>query len=285
MGKKSRRNRSEKPQRVRIKFVARPFADLPQEAELVAMREILPAAMLPAKTSSAYGEEEFFFVTQLPKLAAAMRRSDGKLLIALQTVMQSGNAALDLADRLRHGLALAAGASYQQSQQPTPGIELSEMLDLEFPGQLEIVDDFHYCFTDAELQKPEIEMALQQGKESVVPMEEVPGVPRAYLAKMQKEFLRWVRPEEEEAVLAGLARLQQKRQLEFAGGRFLGAFRALGLLIPVFEIAAGQDIEETAKAVQDFAPILSAAIASDEPLNDAEKRAKAGIISRQVTLR
>lgn len=285
MGKKSRRNRSEKPQRVRIKFVARPFADLPQEAELVAMREILPAAMLPAKTSSAYGEEEFFFVTQLPKLAAAMRRSDGKLLVALQTVMQSGNAALDLADRLRHGLALEASASYQQSQQPTPGIELSEMLDLEFPGQLEIVDDFHYCFTDAELQKPEIEMALQQSKESVVPMEEVPGVPRAYLAKMQKEFLRWVRPEEEEVVLAGLARLQQKRQLEFAGGRFLGAFRALGLLIPVFEIAAGQDIAETAKAVQDFAPILSAAIASDEPLSDAEKRAKAGIISRQVTLR
>lgn len=87
------------------------------------------------------------------------------------------------------------------------------------------------------------------------------------------------------SVLAGLARLQQKRQLEFAGGRFLGAFRALGLLIPVFEIAAGQDIEETAKAVQDFAPILSAAIASDEPLSDAEKRAKAGIISRQITLR
>ena len=35
----------------------------------------------------------------------------------------------------------------------------------------------------------------------------------------------------------------------------------------------------------DFAPKLEAAIASVEPLTAEEKRARAGIVSRQVTLR
>ena len=55
MGKSSRRNKEAKPKRPRIQFVDRPFEGLPFEAELVAMREIIPAATLTVITTPEYG--------------------------------------------------------------------------------------------------------------------------------------------------------------------------------------------------------------------------------------
>ena len=57
MSKKNRRSadRPAKKKRVVIPFVERPFEGLAPEAELVAMREILPLATIDARVTAEYG--------------------------------------------------------------------------------------------------------------------------------------------------------------------------------------------------------------------------------------
>src|SRR5690625_2504508 len=88
MGKKSRRRResvAKKPKRVEIPYVERPFEGLPGETDWVSMREIIPAATATARLTAEHGGEDVLVVTMLPEMWPAMRRSDGRLLVALQT--------------------------------------------------------------------------------------------------------------------------------------------------------------------------------------------------------
>ena len=90
MGKASRRKKVTDPAKLKayrppIPFVARPYEGLPKEIELVAMRELIPAATLTARTDADHGAVEFDFVTLLPEGHPAMVRPDGRILVALQT--------------------------------------------------------------------------------------------------------------------------------------------------------------------------------------------------------
>lgn len=285
MGKASRRNKENKPKKVRIQFVDRPFEGLAFEPQLVAMREILPAATLPVKTVAEHGAEELQIVTLLPGMAAASRRKDGVLLVAAQTVMNSGDVSLDIADRILKGLKLKPGETLQQNDQPVPGPRLQDVLDMSFESVMELHDDYAFWVDPAELEDPQMKAAVEQTCDQVLPTTEVPGVDGAFWCRMQREFVRWVRPEPEAQVLDALARMHQVRELGFEGGRFVGAFRALGLLIPVFELEAGAEADELTKPMEAFVERFSKAMAVTDALTPEERRARAGIISRQVTLR
>ncbi|MCI7305819.1 MAG: DUF5926 family protein [Trueperella sp.] len=285
MGKSSRRKKDAKPKRPRIQFVDRPFEGLPFEAELVAMREIIPAATLTVSTTPEYGSREITLVTILPGMGAALRRKSGELLVAVQTVTSSGDASRDIADRLLAALELEPGESISHAELPVPGPRLQDVLDPASAGTLEIRDSYEYWLDEEDAKDPNVQMAIQQTSDQMVPTAQVAGVEGAYWCRMQREFLRWVRPEPEEKVLDGLARLHFKRELTFDDARFVGAFRALGLLIPVFELAAGTEADELEGPLAAFDEVLTAAIASDEPLSPEERRTRSGIISRQVTLR
>ena len=85
MGKASRRKKVTDPAKLKayrppIPFVARPYEGLPKEIELVAMRELIPAATLTARTDADHGAVEFDFVTLLPEGHPAMVRPDGRIL-------------------------------------------------------------------------------------------------------------------------------------------------------------------------------------------------------------
>ena len=87
MGKASRRKKVTDPAKLKayrppIPFVARPYEGLPKEIELVAMRELIPAATLTARTDADHGAVEFDFVTLLPEGHPAMVRPDGRILVA-----------------------------------------------------------------------------------------------------------------------------------------------------------------------------------------------------------
>ncbi|SDU78670.1 DUF5926 family protein [Arcanobacterium phocae] len=285
MGKASRRNKDKKPKKVRIQFVDRPFEGLPFEPQLVAMREILPAATLPVRTVAEHGGEDLLLVTLLPDMAAAMRRKDGMLLVAAQTVMNSGDVSLDIADRILKGLELKPGETLRQADQPVPGPRLQDILDLSVDSEMVLHEDYAFWIDPAELENPEIKSALEQTREQILPTAEVPEVAGAFWCRMQREFVRWIRPEAEGPVLDALARLHQVRELGFEGARFVGAFRALGLLIPVFELDAGSEADELTTSMSAFVERFEEALAVSEPLTAEERRARAGIISRQVTLR
>ena len=103
-----------------------------------------------------------------------------------------------------------------------------------------------------------------------------------------KAHLRWVRPEPEEQLLAALARLSARGELDLGeGSRYAGSFRAHGLLVPVWDLDPEMHAREWDEPAAGAGQRLRAAVASlaDEPITEAERRARDGLRGRQVTLR
>ncbi|MCF2707061.1 topoisomerase II [Arcanobacterium haemolyticum] len=287
MSKKNRRDKNAAPKvkRQEIPFVERPFEGIPAESHLVAMREILPLATLTVKTNAEYGNAEVTLATILPQMSAGMRREDGAALVALQTIMSSGDASRDVANSILLTLDLEDGQALQLSDLPEPGPRLQDILDLDSFGEIELHDEPTFWMSPEEAAKPQNQEALKQAREQLIPTKEVPGQEGAYWCRMSREFLRWVRPEPRDAVLDALARLRSTGDEAFVDAKFVGAFRAQGLSIPVWELDRGTEADELEKPLADFLPKFEAALSSTEPLTPEQKRARAGIVSRQVTLR
>jgi hypothetical protein len=95
-----------------------------------------------------------------------------------------------------------------------------------------------------------------------------------------------VLPHDEDAATDALARLHAVSAASLGEGtRLLGAFRACGLLVPVWDLdptLAGADYED---AVAQMAVRLGEALTRGGALNGEERRARSGLLSRQVTLR
>ncbi len=272
-----------KKPRASVAFVERPFEGLAAEPDLVAMREILPLATFPVTTSEEYGSANVVLTTMLPSMAGALRRADGVLLVATQTVMSSGDASRDIAARIIDGLDLRNGEALHVSDLPEPGPRLQDVV-ASF-GELELHEIPTFWMTEEDAAKPENKQALEDSRSQLIPTKAVDGVNGAFWCRMSREFVRWVRSEPRDAVLDGLARLRASDDFSFDGSRFVGAFRALGLIIPVWELPRGAEADELTEPMAQFAPKLDAAISSSTPLTPEEKRARAGIVSRQVTLR
>ena len=101
-----------------------------------------------------------------------------------------------------------------------------------------------------------------------------------------KAHLRWVRAEEEPALMAALARLAAAESLDLGeGSRYVGSFRAHGCLVPVWDLDRDAHSSEWEAPAAEFAARLADALAVTEPLTSAERRARDGILGRQFTLR
>jgi len=62
-------------------------------------------------------------------------------------------------------------------------------------------------------------------------------------------------------------------------------FRAHGLLVPVWDLPRDPGAQEWEGPVADFAKRYGDAVAVDESLTPAERRARQGLLGRQITLR
>src|SRR5690606_6176805 len=121
---------------------------------------------------------------------------------------------------------------------------------------------------------------------TIIPTVKLSSVESAYWCRMGgKEFLRWAQTVDDDTLLDGLARLHAKRQSAIGEARFIGAFRACGIVIPVWELPRGTEAADIEEAVAEYWPRFEAALASKEPLSSDERRARAGLVARQVTLR
>lgn len=283
MGKQSRKQKA--PKKKRVPFVERPYEGLKAEIELVAMREIIPAAVTTVTTTEEYGSRDITLVTLLPNMSAAVRRESGELLVAIQTVTGSGDASRDLAALIIDALELEPGAAIQSAELAEPGPRLPDVL-VDKDIELTLYEDFSYWMSDEERDREDVRQAIEQTRENVIPSAPVEGVRGAYWCRMTNEFIRWIRPEDQDRVLDGLARLQSSRSEGFdKDARFVGAFRACGLLIPVWQLAPGTEADELGEPMKAFNKEFAAAINSTEPLTAEERRTRSGIVSRQVTLR
>lgn len=287
MGKASKRRQKNTTKKTpKVAYVERPFEGLTGESDLVAMREILPAASARVRTTQEYGDREVLLVTLLPDLIPGAVRSDGTPMVAMQSLTRSGDASRDVAATLLDTLELEDGASLGPRPLPAPGPRLQDVLSPADSFDVEVFDSFAYILSDDEADDPQLAEAVESSKQSITPSAAVPGVASAYWCLMSKPFVRWIRPEDPERVIDGIARLHAERASSLTEeARFLGAFRACGISVPVWELTAGTQADDLAEPMAEFDQRFTAAIEKDEALSADERRARAGIVSRQVELR
>jgi hypothetical protein len=167
------------------------------------------------------------------------------------------------------------------------GPRLQELLDLDAPFQVTVHDDFDFWLEGAAVD-PAARAGLQHANEMVMPTVRLAGLEAAYWCRpgAERAHVRWVRPEPEELLLDALARLSAAEQLTLGEGtRYAGAFRAHGLVVPVWDVPAEIDGAEWAGPAAGLQSRLDSALAGTDPLTADERRARAGLLSRQVTLR
>lgn len=303
MGKASRKKRQGAAgQSTKVKarpapFVGRPFDGLADETEWVAMREILPAAAAPVTVTVPEGaevdgrpvpagEHEITLVTVLPAAMPAIHRDSGEVLVALQSRTSSGDASRDVVQAMYTALASDPGTSVNSVRPATA--DTPRLQDLLADGQeLDVTVHEDFGFWLGEDATPEQKAALEEMNDSAVPMARVEGAPTAYWCHMSgRSYIRWILGQDEDSALDALARLRAADEHTLGEGtELLGAFRACGVLVPVIEVPADSGAGDHGDALAALQERYDAALATDEPLSAEERRAKSGLVSRQVTLR
>lgn len=267
-------------------FVLRPFENLPGEADWVALREVVPAATATARTTKEHGARDVVVTTTLPGGWPALHRGDGAILLSIQGQGGSGDTSRDLAANLLAVMELEPGTSLTTVGLPGEGPRLQDVLDLTVPFEVTIHDGFDYWLDPAQEITPDLKESLEEAASTIIPTEKLAGVESAYLADFgARRYLRWSMAVEEDRLIDAIARLHAKRQSSLGKSRFLGAFRSSGICVPVWDIVAGTTIEQLEADAEAFAALLAPALENTEPLDSNERRARAGIIARQVTLR
>jgi hypothetical protein len=267
--------------------VIRPFEGLPGETDWVALRELVPAATAGLRTKDG---RDVTLASVLPGGAPALVRSNGEILLGVQMQASSDDVSRDIGTALAAALEAPKGAPVDPGPiggAGSAGPRLQELLDVDAPFEVTVHDTFEFWLEGAD-PGPAARAGLEHANEAILPTRLLPGLQSAYWVRPgdERAHLRWVRPEAEEPLLDALARLSAAERLTLGGGtRYAGAFRAMGLVVPVWDLPAGTPAEDWVGPATEFQTRLQQALTVTEPLTSDERRARAGLLSRQVTLR
>jgi hypothetical protein len=267
--------------------VTRPFEGLPGEADWVALRELVPAATAKLRTTDG---REVTLASVLPGGTPALVRANGEIVLGVQLQTSSDDVSRDIGTALAAALDAPSGAPVDPGPigaAGSAGPRLQELLDLTVPFEVTVRDDFGFWLEGTDPSAAAM-ASLQHANEALLPTVRLPGLDAAYWVRpgSERAHLRWVRPEPEEKLLDALARLSASEQILLGEGtRYAGAFRALGLVVPVWDLPADTPAEDWVGPATEFQARLERALAVTEPLTSDERRARAGLISRQITLR
>lgn len=133
----------------------------------------------------------------------------------------------------------------------------------------------------------EVAAGLERANAAAAPTVRLETVEAAYWTQIgDRRYLRWVMPHSEDDLLNALARLHAAGSSTLIdGSRLIGSFRALGVLAPVWELPADTEAADLEKPAADFQTALDKALKTGTPLSTEERAAKAGLASRQLTIR
>lgn len=270
------------------RIVSRPFAGLAAECDLVALRELVPAASAPLPLgSSVETDRSVLICSLLPMAAPALVRENGTVWLGLQVQHGYGDPSRELAAVLLEALEAEPGAMVGLSEAPGDGPRLQDLMADE-PLKVDVHDGFDFWISDVDDPSGSAHASLEQANAAAAPTARLTSVAGAYWTSVgTKEHLRWVRPEDEDALLDALARVHAAGEDSLVeGGRLVGMFRAHGLLVPVWDLPVGTGAEALEEPVAELDRMLGAALdRAGEPLTDAERAARSGLANRQVTIR
>lgn len=213
-----------------------------------------------------------------------MVRESGDVWLGLQVQHSYGNPARDLGAVLEAALATEEPGVVGLPNAPGDGPSLQDLIT-DTSLDITVHDGFGYWIDDVE-HDASMEAALEQANAAAMPTARLASVDAAYWTNVgTKEHLRWVMPHPEDQLLDALARLHSAGQDTVAeGSRFVGMFRAHGLLAPVWDLPLGTGAEVLEEPAARFAADLEDALKGGD-LTPSERSARAGLANRQVTIR
>jgi Family of unknown function (DUF5926) len=302
MGKASRRrkNRGEDVHATRTgdvsvapaPFVGRPFEGLTGETDWVAIREVVSAATATVTFAqgavAAESPQTATVATVLPLSWAGLRRADGALMVALQSGSTTGDASRDVAQVLLATASAEVGMPLPSAPLATAATpRLQDVLDPAAPFEVTVHQGFDFWVPDTSELDEEGQESLERANAAAIPTTKLESAPAAYWCRVGKRtYLRWVLPHDEDAATDALARLHAASATSLGEGtRLLGAFRACGLLVPVWDLDPQIAADDYEDAVARLAVRLDDALGQGGALSSEERRARSGLLSRQVTLR
>ncbi len=297
MGKASRRSRgsdggaSRRSRPGPVPFERRPFAGLEGETDWAALREILPAATAQVTVRAEHVPEgapsEVTVATVLPLAWPGLHRADGTVLIGTQSGNASGDASRDLAGQLLAALAADEGQPVVTTPQVTADSPRLQDVLVEGSGfDVTVHEGFDFWVEGQDLEGDAAE-SLERANATVVPTSRMAALPSAYFVRIgDRAHIRLVLPDDEDAATDALARLHAAGDDGLGGdSRLLGAFRACGLLVPVWDLDPALEAGDHEDELAAWGERYAAALGSDAALTAEERRARSGLLSRQVTLR
>jgi len=289
-GPKVGRTRTDKAARAVV--VSRPFEGLAAECDLVALREFVPSAT--AQLTLAEPGRPVLLGTVLPMASAALVRAgdenggDELGLIGLQVQNRSDDVSRDLGAAISWARHASPGESLDLAD-GSDGPRTQDLLDASAELTITVHSDFAWWLPEGQTPTAEVTAGLQQANEAILPtaLLQTEGVRSAWWVDAgEKAHLRWVRPEDEDALMLALARVHAAGQLTLGdGSRYAGSFRAHGLLVPVFDLDREQHAQEWAAATTRLGAALDEALTVDQPLTADQRRSRDGLRNRQVTIR
>jgi hypothetical protein len=266
-------------------FVARPFEGLPNEPDIVAMREIVPAATAPL-TLRSDAERSVVLCSLLPTAAPALVRPDGTIWLGLQVQHSFGDPSRDLAAVLVQALAAPPGTALGLTDPPGEGPRLQDLV-ADDPLTITVHEGFDFWVADVEPPTGSAKTSLEAANAAADPTLRLESVAAAYWTDTgTKEHLRWVLPHPEDQLLTALAKLHAAgRDVIVDGARMVGMFRAHGLLVPVWDLPVGTGAAVLEEPAARFAEALASTLADQAPMSAAERSARNGLANRQLTIR
>ncbi|MGW1058656.1 DUF5926 family protein [Micromonospora rubida] len=290
--RKSQRASEATPKREKVRdvFVPRPFEGLTDEPEWIALRELVPAASAPLRLVpelvEEHGDRAVTLATVLPMAAPAMAKADGRVLIGLQRHQQSGDVSRDLAEALLCALRAEPGKPVTVPPLPGLGPRLQDIL-VDGPLDVTMHEGFEFWLDPGAADDPTVQASLERANAAIYPTVRLTAARAAYWCQVpEKAHVRWVLPDDEDAALDALARLSVAGTLPLAGNtKFAGMFRAHGRLVPVWDLPEDVPAADWEEPVTEFAKRYTEALETGEALDAAGRRARHGLLGRQLTLR
>jgi hypothetical protein len=267
-----------------VTLVKRPFEGLPGECDIVAMRELVPAATAPVRIKG-HEDRTVMLTSLLPLAAPAMARDSGQVWAGLQVRHAYGDPSRETAAALLTALESDRSGIVGMLEAPGPGPRLQDLV-LDDTLEVTVHEGFDFWVSDLS-DTAGLEEALHEANAAATPTARLGSVEAAYWTSVgSKEHLRWVMPEPEEELLTALARLHVSgADVIVPGARFVGMFRTHGLLVPVWDLPVGTGAEALEEPAVTFKKALDEALAAGPDLTPEERSARAGLANRQVTIR
>jgi hypothetical protein len=269
------------------RMVGRPFAGLVSETDIVAMRELVPAATAPLPLQGSVAtDRSVVLCSLLPMAAPALVRQDGTVWLGLQVQHAFGDPSRELAAVLLEALEAEPGAMVGLTDAPGDGPRLQDLVADE-PLAVTVHEGFDFWIADVDDPTGSVAASLEQANAAATPTARLASVQSGYWTNVgSKEHLRWVLPHDEDVLLDALARVHTAGHDKLVdGGRLVGMFRAHGLLVPVWDLPVGTGPEPLEDPVADLATALEEALGETGALTPEERSARNGLANRQVTIR